>query len=85
MTKLTSDDGSEAAKRKLSMYNNLNGIPMALQIDEQLKSLPEPQRTDYQILVDERADELVHIVMSKYRDQIWGEMAQARKDHQINV
>lgn len=52
---------------------------MALQIDEELKNLPEPQRTDYQILIDERADELVHKVMSKYRDKIWKEMSDARK------
>lgn len=78
------EDGSENFKRKLSYFNSM-GIPMALQIDEQLKSLPEPQRTDYQILVDERADELVHIVMNKYRDRIWKEMAEARKNYSTDV
>lgn len=43
--------------------------------------MPEPARSDYQILVDERADELVHNVMSKYRDQIWREMAEDRKTY----
>jgi len=58
---------------------------MALYFDKELKDLPEPVRSDYQILVDERADELVHQVMSKYRDQIWKEMAQDRKTHAKNI
>lgn len=65
-------------RRKFSTLPGMH-IPMALQIDEELKNLPEPQRTDYQILIDERADELVHKVMSKYRDKIWKEMSDARK------
>jgi len=33
--------------------------------------------------VDERADELVHQVMNKYRDRIWKEMAKVKKEHEI--
>lgn len=42
-------------------------------------------RSDYQILVDERADELVHKVMTKYRDQIWKEMAEDRKKYTRDI
>jgi hypothetical protein len=53
------DQMSPEERRKFSAIPGMH-IPMALQIDEELKNLPEPQRTDYQILIDERADELVH-------------------------
>ena len=55
------------------------GHPIALTFDEELQRLPEPQRSDYQILVDERVDEIVHLTMSKYRDQVWKEMAEDHK------
>ena len=59
------------------------GHPVALTFDEQLSRLPEPQRSDYQILVDERVDEIVHKTMSKFRDQVWKEMADERKNWAI--
>ena len=41
-----SEDPMDLSRRKMSLLNNMN-VPMALQIDDQLKNLPEPQRTDY--------------------------------------
>lgn len=57
--------------------------PTALTFDEQLQSIPEPQRSDYQILVDERVDEIVHKTMSKFRDHMWKEMTEERLNFAI--
>jgi len=55
------------------------GQPVALTFDEPISDLPEPQRSDFQIMIDERVDELVHRTMNQYRDLMWKEMAQDHK------
>ena len=78
--RFTDDDGGTSPRRKGTGPAPF-GLPVALYFDKELKNVPEPARSDYQILVDERADELVHKVMSKYRDTIWKEMAEDRKTY----
>ena len=40
------------------------GVPRALTYDEELQKLPEPERTDFQIMVDEKVEELVQATMA---------------------
>lgn len=81
----TADDGDSSPALRKRSPSLPYGVPVALYFDKELANIPEPMRSDYQILVDERADELVHKVMTKYRDQIWKEMAEDRKKYTKDI